>query len=323
MNNVLKCFISVLLCAAATVATGWCEEPQKATLRQLKSDPQSYNHRLVEVTGFVSHAFEDFTIFDPACGEYPNVWLEYGGTVKSGTMYCCGVPDDRKRHKELQVENIQIPLVNNERFQEFENAIQPPFRSGSHGAVVHATIVARFFSGEKRTYPRRVFWGGYGHMGCCSLLAIQEVKAVDTQPRNDLDLGAEPDQPDIDKTGCGYTDLLPLEMTETLIQWQRDADEGKQEWVFDDPRRVALGLLSKLSGVDEERLSTTALSREGQGRKVYKWFPRSKGKESYMVVVSRPYLSSFYARDARRVAWVATAAYRSSCKGENSVTRIK
>jgi hypothetical protein len=41
-----------------------------------------------------------------------------------------------------------------------------------------------------------------------------------------------------------------------------------------------------------------------------------------MVVVSRTYELSFYAK-ANRVAWVAIAAYRSSCGKDNSVTRIK
>ena len=128
MRNRLKWLGSMLLCAIAMVATGWCEQPEEATVCQLKNDPKAYNHKLVEVNGFVSHAFEDFTIFDPTCGKYPNVWLEYGGTVKSGTMYCCGVTADRKRPNELQVENIAIPLVNNQQLQDFEKAIQPPFR---------------------------------------------------------------------------------------------------------------------------------------------------------------------------------------------------
>jgi hypothetical protein len=57
--------------------------PLKISLCKLKSDPATYNHKLVEVTGFVSQGFEDFTLFDPACESWPAVWLEFGGTVKS------------------------------------------------------------------------------------------------------------------------------------------------------------------------------------------------------------------------------------------------
>jgi hypothetical protein len=61
--------------------------PQKVTACDLMTSPAAYNHREIEVTGFVSHGFEDFTLFDPNCRSYPPVWLEYGGRVSSGTMY--------------------------------------------------------------------------------------------------------------------------------------------------------------------------------------------------------------------------------------------
>lgn len=42
-----------------------------------------------------------------------------------------------------------------------------------------------------------------------------------------------------------------------------------------------------------------------------------------MVVVSRPYWLSYYAKDPKRVSWVVLAAYESGCGGQNSVERIK
>jgi hypothetical protein len=47
-----------------------------------------------------------------------------------------------------------------------------------------------------------------------------------------------------------------------------------------------------------------------QGRIVYEW---KQKKASYMAVVSRPYWVSFYSKDPDRVAWIAIAAYESSC----------
>jgi hypothetical protein len=79
--------VGVLAFVFCVVAIGLCEEqPDSATVCQLKSDPPAYNHKLVEVTGFVSHDFEDFTLFDPTCPSWPAVWLEYGGKEKSGTI---------------------------------------------------------------------------------------------------------------------------------------------------------------------------------------------------------------------------------------------
>jgi len=102
-------------------------------------------------------------------------------------MYCCGVTNARSRPKQLVVENIALTLVSDERFQEFDHLIQR-----EPDSVVHATIVGRFFAGHQE----RDVWGrGYGHMGCCSLLAIQQVLSVDPQSREDLDYRASADQP--------------------------------------------------------------------------------------------------------------------------------
>ncbi len=297
------------------------EQPATVTICQLKSDPAAYNHKLVEVTGFVSHAFEDFTVFDPTCPSWPGVWLEYGGKAKSGTMYCCGVTADRHRPKELKVEDISIPLVDNDQFREFDKLIQPPFRSGVHGSIVHATLVGRFFSGRLIKYPKAAFWGGYGHMGCCTLLAIQEIKSFDAQNRDDLDYGAASDQPEIGKVGCGYRDLLPIDPTVDLIKAQREADAGQQDWVFDNPQRVASEAIARFSNVEGSSVALKE-TRKAQGRYVYEWKPADK-RETYMVVVSRPYLLAFYAQDPKRVAWVVAAAYVSSCEKNNSVTRLK
>jgi hypothetical protein len=136
-----------------------CEEaPVKASVCNLQDDPAAWNHKLVEVTGFVSHDFEDFTIFDPSCSARRySVWLEYGGTAKSGTTYCCGVSDNRNRPEELVVEGIAIPLTRDEKFLEFDKSIQPPFRSGKYGVVLRATLVGRFFPERRFTTPGQTY----------------------------------------------------------------------------------------------------------------------------------------------------------------------
>jgi len=307
----------LLISVPCVVADGSYEEPVKVTVCKLKNDPAAYNHKLVEVTGFISHGFEDFTLFDPGCSSWPPVWLEYGGTTASGTMYCCGVTRARTRPKQLVIEKIPISLVDDERFREFDKLIQRKY-----DLVVHATVVGRFFSGEQTQYPSGVFRGGYGHMGCCTLLAIQQVISVDPQDRDDLDYGASPDQPKITKAGCGYSDLSPIRPYDDLIKTQQSAETDQREWAFSDPQRVASGALAGLLKIDERSIAGMIQTRKAQGRLVYQWRPKAK-RVSYMVVVSRPYWLSFYAKDAKRVAWVVTAAYKSSCGKGNSVTRIR
>ncbi len=68
---------------------------------------------------------------------------------------------------------------------------QCPPRSGiwlEYGGLVNsetvtfrAHLIGRFFAGLKQHTPKGDFWGGYGHLGCCSLLVIQQVLAVEAK----------------------------------------------------------------------------------------------------------------------------------------------
>src|SRR5436305_14399064 len=95
MRRTLVMLLAVALLRCGPAATD-------VTLCDLLKDPGRYNHRLVQVTGFVSHGFEDFTLFDPRCpSEEASIWLECGGTVASGTFYCCVVGPERLRSAPL------------------------------------------------------------------------------------------------------------------------------------------------------------------------------------------------------------------------------
>ena len=320
----LACFLMVLLTAgtALIVSHGGgvrydpfrlqpSDKPLRVSPCELKNAPGAYNHRLIEVTGFISHGFENFSIFDPECKSWPSIWLEYGGTAASGTMYCCGVTAERARPEPLIVENIPVTLVDDERFREFDKLIRR-----RPDSVVRATLIGRFFSGEKVTYEDRVRWGGYGHMGCCSLLAIQQVVAVEPQSSSELDYGLAPEQPDIGKGQCSSYDIL-IDMLDfgPLLKAQRDAELSQAEWLFTDPKRVGTSSLGKLLSVADDSIELKQ-TRQSQGRVIYEWWPTGK-KQSYMIVVSRPYWMSSYAKDPNRVAWVVLAAYELSCGGRN------
>lgn len=47
--------LGLLLC----VQCAWCQRPEKGTLCEIKDKPMLYDHKLLEVEGFVSHDFED------------------------------------------------------------------------------------------------------------------------------------------------------------------------------------------------------------------------------------------------------------------------
>jgi hypothetical protein len=296
----------LLICFSATVR---CDEPVRVAVCDLKADPAEYNHKLIEVTGFVSHGFEDFGLFDPTCPSWPYVWLEYGGKNKSGTMYCCGVSADRSRSKELAVEGIEVPLTTDEHFDAFDTLIHNP-----PDTVVRATLVGRFFAGKKTRFPSgQEGWRGYGHMGCCSLLAIQQVISVSPHDREDLDYRSSSDQPNIEKVGCGAQDLVRPWPYSDWIKAQQTADLQESQFAFDNPMRVATAALIQLAKLTETTVTKLNETQHSQGRAIYE-LKQDDGKATYMIVLSKPYLLSFYAKDPKKVAWVVIGAYRSSCE---------
>jgi hypothetical protein len=296
------CAVAILALSLTTLA--FSEVPQEVSVCELKADPAAFNHKLVQVTSFLSHGFEDFSLQEPGCDSTFDIWLEYGGNFVSGTVYCCGGAGERTRPKQMEVENISIPLLEDENLHKLDRLLRvPPVY-----AIAHATLVGRFFAGREIPDPEGKRWGGYGHMGCCSLLVIQQVLAVDPHDRNDLDYESFVDQPDIDKLKCGgYRDLISILPYHDMLEAEEKAETAEGGWAFDDPERVAVDGLAKLLKLDEKSVTGMKETRKSQGKIIYEWHAR--GKTRYMVVVNRPYWLSFYSRKQGRVAWVLAAAY--------------
>jgi hypothetical protein len=136
--------------------------------------------------------------------------------------------------------------------------------------------------------------------------------SVDPQTRTDVDYRTAPDQPTVSKDGCGVKIVLEG-ASGGKIAAQRQAEAGPRAWSFDDPIRVASDALIGLLKLDPGTAITMAQARKSPGRISYEWKPAGK-KDSYTVVVNRPYWLSFYAKDPQKVAWVVMAAYESSCE---------
>ena len=105
------CFLIIISYLIIVDGCGRSNEPINVSLSKLYSDPSVYNHKLIKISGVISYGYEQFVLTDPNCPKRCGVWLEYGGLVDSGTIYCCGVSPERKRTKTLVVENISIPLI--------------------------------------------------------------------------------------------------------------------------------------------------------------------------------------------------------------------
>jgi len=230
-------------------------------------------------------------------------------------MYCCGVTPAHKRPTPLVIENIQVDLIADRKFKEFTTVLD-----SLPDTVVRATVVGRFFAGKKGSLRGGERWGGFGHMGCCTLLAIQQVLSVDPHTSRQLDYRATAHPPGLDKADC-YGELNDIDPTADLIKAQERADTGEEVWAFSDPKRVGASGLAKLLNIDEKSIKLR-LTQRGQGRFAYEWQPKKNGN-LYLVIVNRPYILKFFARDPNQVAWVMRTAYSAGCnEDEKPVRRI-
>ena len=304
-RTLLTAFNGLIVFLVALSSLAFSEEPEKVSACRLKSDPAAFDHKLVQLTSFLSHGFEDFTLQDPTCNMWLDIWVEYGGKAASGTVYCCGGAGERSRPKELVVEKIPIPLVEDNNFRTLDDLL----RTSRGYTMAHASLIGRFFAGKEMSYEKGKYWGGYGHMGCCSLFVVQQVLSVDPHDRNDLDYESYVDLLELNKPECAtYQDLTPIENYDALLAAQKHAEDQGPGWAFEDPRRVATSGLAKILKVDEESIAPVAEIRTSQGKVIYEW--HSKSKTTYLAVVTRPYWLSFYSKDHNRVAWVLASARR-------------
>jgi hypothetical protein len=233
----------------------------------------------------------------------------YGGKTESDTVYCCpGEAGGATRSKTLTVEGIEIPLVSDIVFQRFTDLLKK-----EPDTTVRITVEGKFFSGEKQTINGSTSWSGFGHLGCCSLFAIQRVDAFEPHTRSDLDYTAEAGW--YEKEGCkwrGLQDVRHVSISdsdgaaEQAIGEQKLAESGARVWAFSDPERVAI---ESPKPFYKEKSPILRSVKKTPVRQVFRW--RNK-KRSVVVVVTRPYWLSFYA-SGHSVVWVSTMIKEADC----------
>lgn len=144
-----------------------------ATVCQLSNAPDSWNHVRVRVTALVTHGFENFSVSDPGCKPNPgSIWLTYGGRASSETIYCCPGEPESSRTAPLVVEGVTLPLADDKTFRQFRELLRKHAR-----VTARATLVGTFFAGAKP--GPAIASGGFGHLGCCTLLVIEAIERFD------------------------------------------------------------------------------------------------------------------------------------------------
>jgi hypothetical protein len=181
--------------AGAQAAVPTPEIALPVTACKLSQEPQRFEGKLVRVRGIVSRGFEVFIIGDssfpftsPECGA--NIWLEPGGDGKGPRPYVVLHPRWPQADMQEWAEQARVDSVRLQQDQQYQEMLQrlsayrqrEPDGTSCEGLwlcslyKVTATITGRFFAMRKTRLPDgRAYLHGYGHMGCCHLLVIEQV----------------------------------------------------------------------------------------------------------------------------------------------------
>jgi len=173
---------AVLLSLSACSIACKAQTAIQLTPCELIASPEKFSGKVVEVRAGVSLAFEDFSLAQQGCQDaYPGVWLIYGGDEPTPTAST--VNDlSRKPGSVLKVNGQSIPLVHDDALELFRDRLDAIRISpigdrpcnDCHLYQVTATLTGVFFAAKIDAHQH----SGYGHLGCCHLLAIQQVSDV-------------------------------------------------------------------------------------------------------------------------------------------------
>ena len=174
------------------------ETPLHVTTCELQRHPGQFEGKLVELRGIVTRGFEDFTVRDPDTPPFSEpcgtpVWLERGGDGKGPRAYMVVHPawpidDVREWAQQARIDSVRF--IHDEQYREMDDRLRAfrhrePDGSSCMGLQicslyrVTATITGRFFAGhQEKLSDGHLFFHGYGHMGCCHLLIMQQVSNV-------------------------------------------------------------------------------------------------------------------------------------------------
>jgi hypothetical protein len=174
----LLLLLLVPICALA-------QGPTKVSPCDLVQQPEKYTRQWVEVRGTVDLAFEDFSLRTVDCGEkLQGIWLAYGGDEPTPTPSTAN-DNERTPGTVLKVNGIPVPLQRDADLELFKRRLAALRDTAPDGSPcyekcrlyrVTATLTGLFMAAPD---PTNNPLSGYGHLGCCHLLAIRRVADVD------------------------------------------------------------------------------------------------------------------------------------------------
>jgi hypothetical protein len=185
--------LPILFLIATTVTAQ--QMPVDVSACELAKQPKSFDGKIIRVRSELNVFFEDFSLGYKDCGADHGIWLAFGGDVPG--VVASTVNDDlRKPGVDLRVNGVAYEVKKDENFRKLY-ALIAARRGDKPEYRVTATLTGAFLAGVEGKRPNgNTYFSGYGHLGCCSLLIITQVAAVESVPPARLDLSGVVRGPD-------------------------------------------------------------------------------------------------------------------------------
>jgi hypothetical protein len=240
--------INLLVVFALCAVAGASEASGIVSVCDLQDHPEKYDGQRITVKGTTVAAFESFDLFDPSCESRPNsVWLTFGGDVSDPVVFCCG-DHSRPQGSTLRINGLSIPLLKDDNFRKLMELIRlyggptlgVPDQEERPYYKITVVMTGRFFSGARTKLPNGASaYLGYGHLGCCSLFAIEEVNSIDDV----LKIANDGDQKCFSESWEEFRSIA--ELRRILRKLQKSSARLQEAWRRTDHQRVAREALQR------------------------------------------------------------------------------
>ena len=176
-------FQVLLLCGVLLLGANlaFAQEPLETSLCAVAKDPKSFDGKTIRVRGTFHVSFEVFTVSEKGCDIENGAWVAFGGDVP-GIVTSLANDNMRRPGVDVTVGGTPYGIKKDEKFRRLYALLAA--RHGEEAMYrVTATVTGVFLSGDEQNGgDGKARFGGYGHLGCCSLLVIQEVGGASSVP---------------------------------------------------------------------------------------------------------------------------------------------
>jgi hypothetical protein len=176
-------FAAFFLCGVFLLGANlaFAQAPLETSLCAVSKDPKAFDGKNIRVKGTFHVSFESFTVFAKGCEAKSAVWVAFGGDVP-GIVTSLANDNVRRPGVDVTVDGAPYGIKKDDNFRRLYALLAA--RHGEEAMYrVTATVTGVFLSGdEQKGGDGKARFGGYGHLGCCSLLVIQEVGGASSVP---------------------------------------------------------------------------------------------------------------------------------------------